>query len=318
MRLRSFGQENFERGRRHRFWLEVGGPEKAEDLPVILLRGESQGKTLVVTAGVHGDEYEGVRALFELMEILDPEAMAGDLLCVPVCNPPAFYAGTRTSPIDGKNLARVFPGSPNGSLTERIAFCLDQQVISKADLYLDLHSAGVKLVMPTLIGYDSNDPRGRAAALAFGAPILWGSPYDSPGRTTYSAGVRNIPALYAEAFGGGRIRPEDLSLYRRGVLNLLRYLAILPGRPELEQVDWDLDGQGNVDESLTCQKRGFLVPKINLLDKVERGADLGVVMDLIGNPLETIRANRAGFVVLIHAFPVVKPGDPLFLITGIK
>jgi len=304
------------RGRKHRLALTVGTAPDLIELPVIVLRGARDGKTLVVTAGVHGDEYEGVRTIFDIVDEVDPAAMSGDLLCVPVANPPSFWAGTRSSPLDGKNLARVFPGAEEGTISEQIAYSLGREVIAKADLYLDLHSAGVKIEMPTLIGYDSEDPRGRPAALAFGAPILWGSPYDAPGRTVSLAKERNIPALYAEARGAGRIDASDLAVYRRGVLNLMRYLGMLAGDPEVQPIEWDLEGGGDIDGSIAGSSRGFLIPKVRLLDRVRGGDELGTIVDLHGQPLEKLVADRDGVVVLIHAFPVVEPGEPLFFVTG--
>jgi len=304
------------RGQKHRLALTVGTPPDLLELPVIVVRGARDGKTLVVTAGVHGDEYEGVRTIFDIAGELDPDAMAGDLLCVPVSNPPSFWAGTRASPVDGKNLARVFPGSVDGTISEQIAFCLGREAIAKADLYLDLHSAGVKIEMPTLIGYDSQDPRGRAAALAFGAPILWGSPYDAPGRTVSLAKDLNIPALYTEARGAGRIDAGDLAIYRRGVFNLMRHLGMLAGTPDVLPIEWDLEGGGDIDGSISGSSRGFLIPRVRLLDRVRRGDELGIVVDLHGRPLERAAADRDGVIVLIHAFPVVEPGEPWFFITG--
>lgn len=317
-RISRFDPDEFERGKCHRFILKVPGNDRSWDIPAILLRGRRQGKTLVITAAVHGDEYEGVRAIFDLTQALDPEQFSGDLLCIPVINVGAFWAGMRTNPIDGKNLARVFPGSPDGSLSDRIAFVVTEEVIAKADLYLDLHSAGVKLAMPTLIGYDSEDPRGRAAAIAFGGPVLWGSPYSSPGRTVSAAKDRHIPALYTEAFGAGRIRPQDLTYFRNGALNLMRHLEILPGSAESKPVEWDLDGPGDIDHSIICCYRGFFISNVQLLDRVKHGDQLGLVLDLHGNCLEVCRANRDGVVVLIRGFPVVNQKDALFLITGVR
>jgi predicted deacylase len=244
--------------------------------------------------------------------------MSGDLVCVPVTNVAAFWAGTRTNPVDGKNLARVFPGSADGSLSDRIAFIVGEEIIAKADLYLDLHSGGVKLEMPTLIGYDSDERSSRAAAIAFGGPVLWGSPFSSPGRTVSVAKDRGVPALYTEAFGAGRIRSEDLLYFHKGALNLLRHLQIVSGAPESGAVEWDLDGSGDIDESIASGHRGFLVPCVRLLDRVKRGDQLGIILDLHGACVETIVANRDGVVVLIHAFPVVDPNEALFLITGVR
>ena len=126
--------------------------------PVLVARGRRPGPTLVVSANVHGDEYEGVRAILETFEWLDPEAMNGDVLAVPVVNVPAFWSGTRTSPLDGANLARVFPGDEDGTPSQQIAWHFAQSVIARADFYLDLHSAGIRYRMPSMVGYPAADP----------------------------------------------------------------------------------------------------------------------------------------------------------------
>jgi predicted deacylase len=123
--------------------------------------------------------------------------------------------------------------SANGSPTEAIAFYFDRDILPRADLYLDLHSAGVKCAMPTLVGYHEPDTAARDAALVFGAPYVWCHPTVAAGRTVSAAIARGIPALYAEARGAGRIDPGDLLCYRRGIDNLMRHLAILPGEPEI-------------------------------------------------------------------------------------
>src|SRR5262245_27749415 len=87
-------------------------------LPLLVARGAAPGKTIVVLGGVHGDEYEGMAAVRAVFRSLDPAEMRGTFLGVPVCNPPAFAAAARASPLDGQNLARVFPGSPAGTISE--------------------------------------------------------------------------------------------------------------------------------------------------------------------------------------------------------
>ena len=109
MKTSSFHPGDYSRGRKHGLELDVG--HSGIQLPILLVRGSHEGAALVVTAGIHGDEYEGVRAIFDVVETLDPAAMRGDLIAVPVSNPPAFWAGTRRNPLDGVNLARVFPGA---------------------------------------------------------------------------------------------------------------------------------------------------------------------------------------------------------------
>jgi predicted deacylase len=301
------------RGARHNLSLSANGIE----LPVILIRGASHGKTLVITAGVHGDEYEGIRAIFDLTARLDPRELHGDVLAVPVANPPAFWNGTRTSPLDGGNLARVFPGIAEGTPTESIAYALDQHVLHHADFYLDIHSAGIACAMPALIGYDASDDRAMQAALAFGAEVIWAHPDVPDGRTVSAAKALGIPWLYTEMRGAGRIHPDDLQFLERGLQNLLRHLAIIEGTPEPCPCQWRLCGDGNIDNSITASQRGFLIPEVDLLEHVTQGRPLGHLVDLHGTVIERFLAPSAGVVVLIHARPLVTPGEPLFLLSQV-
>src|SRR6266852_607147 len=143
------------------------------ELPVLVAGGHAGGPHVVVLGGVHGDEYEGVAAAAAVWRDLDVSALRGQVSVVSVANPPAFAAGTRTSPVDGANLARTFPGSLTGTVTERIAYQLSEVLIRQADLLIDLHSAGQHYAMPRLCGsYSAATDLGRrcdAAALAFGA-----------------------------------------------------------------------------------------------------------------------------------------------------
>jgi uncharacterized protein len=308
----------FVRGAKSQFALGVRSGAHHIDLPVIIVRGQTAGQTLVVTAGIHGDEYEGVRAIFDVIGQLDPASMSGDLICVPVANPPAFWAVSRCSPLDGNNLARVFPGKSDGSITEAIAHAIDQEILPNADFFLDLHSAGVRFLMPTMVGYEAADTRAEAAAHSFGAPVIWAHDVIAPGRSVSAASARGIPWLYTEARGAGRIHPDDLAVYRHGIYNLVRHLAILPGKPDAQPPGLCLYGDGNVDASITTERSGFLVPEVELLETVTAGQQLGVLLDLWGNPQEYFMSPRDGVVALIHVCPVVKDHDPLFLITGVR
>jgi predicted deacylase len=294
-----------------REWL----PVTAEvSLPLLTARGVAPGPVLAVTAGVHGDEYEGVRAIFDVFEALDPNAMRGMLLAVPVVNPPAHRAVSRVSPVDGANLARVFPGDPEGTLSERIADTIARQVITGADFYLDLHSGGVRYGMPSMAGYFLGDARGRAAAEAFGAPVIWGHPLIEPGRTISVAHAAGIPFLYTEAWGAGRIAAGDLQMMTRGIGNLLRHLGMMPGEPEIPAPARRLRGAGNTDDGLSAGSDGFLLQDVSLLDRVYAGQRLGRLADYHGRTIETYLASRDATVALTHEMPVVAKGDTLFLL----
>jgi predicted deacylase len=313
-----FRIDDFASGAKHAVSLtlnQAGGDPLA--LPVLLVRGSQPGPRLVLSAGVHGDEFEGVQTIFDIYREIDPARLSGDLLAVTALNGPAFWNCSRTSPLDGGNLARVFPGNAAGSPTEAIAWHFDQYLLAGADFYFDLHSAGVACTMPTLVGYDAADSRAKEAALALGFPVVWAHPNIPPGRTVSAAKARNIPCLYAEARGAGRIHPNDLATYTQGVRRLMRHLGMLepadgPGPPPTVH----LYGDGNIDESVLATQRGFLEPAVPLLETVTAGQHLGTLTDLLAQPLEAYTAPRSGRVALIHACPRVLPGEPVFLVTG--
>jgi predicted deacylase len=307
-----FDPQNYARGVRHRLFAAFGD---SLGFPLLLARGCQHGPTLVVTANVHGDEYEGVRAILETFESLDPGQMSGDLLAVPVVNGPAFWSGTRISPLDGANLARVFPGDAAGTPSQQIAWHLAQTAIARADLYLDLHSGGIRYRMPSMAGYSAADLRGRAAAEAFGASVIWGHPPPiDPGRTVSFAAGRGIPWLYTEARGAGRIHPDDLLMMRRGIRNLLCHLGILAGPPERMPITARLFGSGNTDSGLTATQAGFLLKQVDVMQPVTAGNLLGRLVTIAGEPLEEYRASTAGIIAMTREFPVVQAGDVLFLL----
>ena len=171
--------------------------------------------------------------------------------------------------------------------------------------------------MPTMVGYDANDPRARAAAMIFGTPVLWAHSYIPPGRTISFARDHNIPWLYTEARGAGRIDPDDLRLFKQGIRNLLQHLSILPGLPSQQKIEIHLDGDGNIDESLLATRRGILIPEVEFLQSVNEGATLGRLVNLHGETLEVVRSPRDGVVALIRQCITVEPGDPMFLVTGV-
>ncbi|MBZ2180155.1 MAG: succinylglutamate desuccinylase/aspartoacylase family protein [Acidobacteria bacterium] len=284
------------------------------DIAAIAVRGGADGPTLLVSAGVHGDEYEGVRAIFETVEAIDAGALRGTLLTVPVLNYPAHRAVTRHHPADGANLARQFPGRADGTASERLAHAFTAEFLPRADFYLDLHSGGIRFAMPSMVGYEAADPRGRAAAAAFGAPVIWGHPVIEPGRTISAARALGIPFLYTEARGAGRIHPDDLLMMRRGITNLLRHLGMLDGAPEIPAPPQRLHGIGNTDEGVYATASGFFMPSVALLDPVRAGQPIGRIVDELGEVLATPVAPADGIVGLLRELPPVDEGDVLLLV----
>ncbi len=287
-------------------------------IPAIVVRGAEAGPTLLVSAGVHGDEYEGVRAIFETVETIDAQAMRGTLVAVPILNYPAHRAVARNHPADGGNLARQFPGRAEGTPSERLAFAFDTEFLALADFYLDLHSGGIRFAMLSMAGYEAADPRGRAAAEAFGAPVTWGHPVIEPGRTISSARARGIPFLYTEARGAGRIHPDDLLMMRRGIMNLMRHLGMLEGLPEIPAPPLRLHAIGNTDDGVMATVEGFWMPSVALLEPVRAGQPIGRIVNETGELLAIPEAPAEGLVGLLRELPPVSAGDVLILVATLE
>ncbi len=104
--------------------------------------GGSPGRTALVMAGNHGDEYPGQVTIMRLLRELEPQEVRGRLILIPAINMPAAKAATRLSPLDGKNLNRAFPGRADGTVTEVIAHYLTTVLFPMADIVVDLHTGG--------------------------------------------------------------------------------------------------------------------------------------------------------------------------------
>jgi predicted deacylase len=314
--IEEFDPDLFEASTKHRLYLELTATTDGERLaiPALLVNGRNPGKTLLAIAGVHGDEFAGIQAIHEVCHQLDPEQMSGRMLAIPVANPSAYWAGTRHTPADGLNLARTFPGRKDGSLTERLAYHLSEEIIARSDFLIDLHTGGIRYKFPPLVGYDGSDSeqgkQSQQAAQVFGTPVLWGHPHIPTGRTISEAAHRAIPWLYCESSDGKRAS----SYYTWGLLNLLKYLGIIPGAIEVRRARFDLVGEGDIDSAIQARTSGLFAPNVQLLDRVKPGEAIATVRDLHGEVLEEIRAEQEGYVVMLRALPVVHSGESVCLI----
>ncbi len=207
------------------------------EVPVFALVGPMPGPTVLLVGGVHGDEYEGPLVLADLVRHLDPAALLGRVLIVPRANPLACRAGRRTTPDDGGNLARSFPGNPAGPITSALAAAFTSHVLPLADAVVDLHAGGSSLeYLPCAWG---RLPRERKLAarvldllLAFGGDVAAITPAPERGATLVAAALAlGIPAIAAELGGAGTLLPHSLAVARQGCRNVLTHLGLQEGQP---------------------------------------------------------------------------------------
>jgi len=189
--------------------------------------GRGAGPRVLLMAGNHGDELEGQVALGRLIRELQPGEVRGHVIILPSANFPAAMAGSRTSPIDGGNLNRSFPGDPGGGPTEQIAYYLESELLPRVDFVLDIHSGGSSLTyIPSTLGRRPDTPEAMEQALAmmriFGAPFgyLNDVPLDGPTITAAAAraGTRHMST---ELAGGGQVTPSALRIAEGGVRRVL-------------------------------------------------------------------------------------------------
>ena len=323
MHFQDFDISQLPRDSKASAWLEVSPRADGGDwrLPLLYVIGATAGPTLVVLGAVHGDEYEGVETIPEVFHRVAADVLRGALVMVPICNVPAYESVLRSSPIDGLNLARVFPGDPSGTITQRIAYWIAQKLIKPADFVIDLHSGGVTAEIPSLIGFThSNDElgkRSRAGALAFGASVIWEHPPPMPpGRTLSSAADFGVPAIYTEAGGGGYAHPSDVSCFTTGVINVMKHLEMLDGQPQLRPVTHHLSGDGNMDSVISTPVAGYFRSDVALLDEVRSGQRLGTVRDPFGAAVAEITTESDGVVIMLRRIHRVHVGDNLAHVTG--
>lgn len=292
-----------------------------ERLQAKSIQGKKSGPHLLITAGVHGDEYEGIEAIRKLIEIVAEDSLRGKLTLIPVVNEAAYRLRSRTAD-DGKDLARTCPGSSVGTITERIADRLSEAIRS-AEYYIDLHTGGFKYRLLPLVGYVLHRngeilDQQRRMARAFGLPVIWGTNPDLEGRSLSVARDAGVPALYAEHGGGGGSREEGVRDYVRGCLNVMKELGMLEGNPEggmgAEIVEDDRPESGHLQIQHPAPCDGYFRTAMELGDSIQTGETLGWIVDPPGNILATVKAQQTGKVLMLAACPIVERGDALGVI----
>jgi predicted deacylase len=290
-------------------------------LQTIVVEGASPGPHLLVTGGVHGDEYEPMSACRRLAREIDRRALRGRVTLIPCVNEGAFVRGARTAD-DGLDLARVCPGRPDGSITERTAHVLSER-IRAADYYIDLHTGGVAYRLSPMAGYTLHPDAEilavqRRMAAAFNLPIVWGTSPTLDGRSLSVARDARVPAIYAEYEGGAQCSPAGVDAYVSGCLNVLAELGMLarerPASRVRHIVEDDRPNAGFLQLGHPSPIDGQFQPLVELDQPVRRGDPIGTVTDILGERTETVTAVCDGSVLMLRALPRVAAGEGLAMI----
>jgi predicted deacylase len=294
------------------------------EIPFMVLHGKKPGKTLYVQVAQHGSEIMGIDALRRLMAELDPCEMRGTLIyCLP--NPLAFREKTRATMFDPKpgGMNRVWPGDPQGSLTERMAYRIWTELVSHADEVVDLHTAS--RYCPVWVFYEADGVsetapsetarRSEEMARLFGAPIMYVETEAYGGRQTLRASCvdKGVPAIVPELGGPAHFDEEAVNIAYRGVKNIMKDLGIIEGEFELPErqvkLKWRSDPKAYAAH---CDKGGVFIPSVCLGDTVNEGDEVGFIYSPRDfEVIEHVESPQTGYVFTIRENPVVHPGDRL-------
>jgi predicted deacylase len=294
-------------------------------VPVTIIHGSKKGKVLALVAGVHGYEYPPILALYRLKKKIDPRSLSGTLIIVHIANIPAFQKRIiYYNPFDWKNLNRVFPGNPEGTVSQRIAYVLTEEVIKKCDFLIDLHCGdGNEALIPYSYWMLSGDKRtneiSKKMVLAFGIKYIIIDETRTLDITDSrymgnTAILHSKPAITTES--GYLGRTDEVSTVRniKGILNVMRLLGMIQGEPELVSDPVWIDRYKVVYSNHT----GLFYPLIEMGYYVTQGQKVGYITDYLGNVKEELRAPFSGIILYIINTPPISEGEPLFEVGRVK
>lgn len=295
--------------------------KKEVSLPVTVINGEKEGPVLLLTAGIHGDEYPSMFALQQLQQSINPKEMGGVLVVVHLANLDGFHEHRLAlNPRDEKNLNREFPGSADGTPTEQIADLLTKEFISKADFLVDMHSGSANQsllnhVYSPFIGDEALDELTLAFAKATGMQhiVLYGDrPKDPNNSISYpnTAMTRGKPGLTTEIGHLAQSKEEFVKDAFTVARNTMVFLGMLEGEPAEHP-------ESIIYETLKSAKStttGFFQPAVVIGDKVKQGQEVGTVLDYYGNRVETITAPISGTVMMVNQTPPIKSAESVVTI----
>lgn len=277
------------------------------------------GPSVLITAGVHGDEYEPIIAANNLIRIVSPLLKKGKVTIVPIVNSTAVAKGSRYGD-DGLDLARVCPGNSQGSVTE-IDAAKVSELIRQSDYLIDLHTGGKLFDIYPLAGYmlhPDNDvlERQRIMARAFGLPIIWGTDHEPNGRTLSVARDHKIPAIYVEYGGGISARDEIIVSYTNGCLGVLEKLGMLEAiQPKqnipVQVVEDPTPQQGHLQAKMPAPVKGIFVPAVKLGQMLLQGEHWGDIVDLETANQTKVFADMSGMVLFLRVDAQVNTGESL-------
>lgn len=282
------------------------------DIPIIIERSKKPGPVVLITAGIHGDEINGVEVVRQIISKEINKPARGTIICIPVINVFGFLSMSREFP-DGRDLNRVFPGSKNGSLASRFAYQFVQKILPIADFCMDFHTGGASRFNAPQIRIKKGDEAALHYAHIFNAPFtILSKTITKSYRETCSR--HGKPVLL---FEGGKSRDSNKVIAKHGVDGVMRILYHFEMlRPKFTVPD--ATGETIlIDNSswIRAKYSGLLHMKIPCGKHVEKGEYIATITDPYGKLRHKVKAPHQGYIININESPIVYQGDAIFHLT---
>lgn len=284
--------------------------------PLTVINGAKEGKTLLITAGIHGGEYPCIETAIELAQELKPEELSGQVVIIHPVNLKGFYdraAYIFPEDEEKKNLNRLFPGDPNGTIGDKVAYVLTTEYQEKSDFYIDMHGGDIPEVLPPYVYHPGIGDNKEVLSYADQASrYVTNAKYNFRSVATTGAynscAIRGIPSILIERGGGGIWSREEVDNYKDDVINVMKFLKIVDGMPK--------EPSGNtIDVTkavyLDATATGCWYPTVKLEEKVKKGQKIGEIKDVFGNLLAEYFAEFDSTVIFIGVSLAIKEGDAI-------
>lgn len=295
-------------------------------IPVGTIHGKKDGPAACFVAGIHGAEYVGMEAVRRVFRQITPDDLSGTLRAVFIANLPAFHGRNEAiTPIDGKNLNRVFPGrARGGTYSEFLANLIFEEVVIGSDMLVDLHGGDIFEALAPYIGLrqgasDNVAAQSRRLAEAYGVEFIL-TMLGLPGQSavglplTGAAVESDIPAILSEAGGEGILQEEFVRVHERGMINVLREWGMLSGQPELPVRPKHL-----YSYFWPAKATGVFYPMVRHGDWVKAGQKVGEIWDYFGSErLQEVTAPYDAVIIAVVTTPATQDGAIVFQVATEK
>ena len=275
------------------------------EIPVFVSSGSTVEPVLLLLAGLHGDEVNGVEIVRRLIDKGLNRPLKGTTICIPVLNVYGFNTFSRDV-TEGKDVNRSFPGTATGSLASRIAFHLRTEILPLVDCGIDFHTGGASRNNYPQIRYHFLDQKSKLLAEAFSPPVIVNSK-PIPKSLRHTCNKLKIPMLIYE--GGEALRHDEYvtTVGTRGTRRLMKHLGMIKSQhkpkknPEVvAKRKW-----------IRARNSGMFHTRVDNGEHVIKGQTLGFIADPFGDFKITVKVPRAGLVIGINNSPIVNQGDAL-------